>query len=137
MNNIDLFDRCTAATFAKLYVSFPVPTDIDFMEMSSELFDEEDTELDAFDKFSIYEHTLTWLVSAGYIQASSVTYDGTTDAVLSVKGLEILRIPSSLSSEESFGEQISSAAKSGAIDLAVSGAKAAISKGLVFLLENA
>lgn len=138
MNNIDVFDRCTACIFSNLYAAFPVPIDLDFTDTDLRIFDDSDTHADAFDKFVIYEKTIIWLISAGYIAAESVTYDAAHGVVLSPKGLEVLKMPASLEPEgPSFGERIRESIKSGALSAAGNAAKSAITKGLALAVGSA
>ncbi len=134
MKNIEAFDRCTASIFASLYSEFPVPINIEFSNVPLEIFDEEESEEEVFDKFFIYEHTVNWLVGAGYVNASVVNNQTAFGLVLSAKGLEVLKLPASLEAQSpSFGEKIVESVKSGAIEAAKNGAKLAITKGLMIL----
>ena len=40
--HIELFDRCAAVIFAKLYASFPIRIDLDYVDVPAELFDEDE-----------------------------------------------------------------------------------------------
>lgn len=138
MNNIDVFDRCTAYVFSELYARFPVPGDLIFTDPDIEIFDESDSEVDAVNKFEIYQATIMWLISADYLIADSISYDAAHEVVLSPKGLEILKLPSSLEPDgPSFGEKIAESMKSGALEAAGDTAKSAITKGLAMVVSSA
>lgn len=137
MNNIDVFDQCTAHIFSTLYESFPVPVDLDYSEPSVEIFDEEESADVAFDKLVIFEKSILWLNSAGYLNIEAITYDGAHNVVLTAKGLEVLKLPSSLEvNGPSFGEKIVSSIKSGALKASGEAAKLALSKGLALVVGN-
>lgn len=131
MKNIEAFDRCVAQIFSTLYTEFPIPIKMEYTDVSSAIFEEEDSGSEMLDTFAIYENTIKWLIAAGYVNAESTNYQAAFGAVLSAKGLEILKLPSSLEkSGPSFGEKIVYAIKSGSIDAAKNAAQSAISKGL-------
>lgn len=106
MKNIEIFDRCVGLIFARLYEHFPMPLDFDLMDIPAELFDESDPTLTVARKMEIYEHTLRWLVSAGFVTAEHISDLKTSKARLSLKGLEILKKPSSFMSKKSIGEKL-------------------------------
>ncbi|WP_144079896.1 hypothetical protein [Haliea salexigens] len=79
-----------------------------------------------------------WLLSAGYLNADSISFDGAHDVVLSPKGLEVLKLPSSFEPNgPSFGEKKTECIKSGAVEVAGNIAKGAITKGLAIVLSGA
>ena len=131
MKNIDAFDRSVAEIFATLYTEFPIPIKMEFSDAPIAIMDAEDSGSEMLDKFVIYENTIKWLIAAGYVNAESTNNQAAFGAVLSAKGLEILKLPSSLEkSGPTFGEKIVSSIKSGAIEAAKNTAQSAISKGL-------
>ena len=138
MNNIDVFDRCTAYIFSELYARFPLTEDLIFADPDIEIFDDNDTEADIVNKLEIYRATIMWLISAGYLKADSISYDAAHDVVLSPQGLEILKLPSSLEPDgPSLGEKITESMRSGALEAAGSFAKSAITKGLALVVSSA
>jgi len=138
MTNIDVFDLCVADIFVRLYESFPVPIDLDFSEAPDSIFEEYESSDGAFDKLVIYEKTILWLSSAGYISFESTSYDGGHGVVFTPKGLEIMKLPSSLEVPgASLGEQLMGSLKTGALQAAGNIAKSAITQGLSIAVANA
>lgn len=138
MNNIDVFDRCAAKIFADLYQYFPVPIDLEFAPVSLDIYDQDDSGIEVLNKLEIYGHTINWLISAGYLQVKSLSYETAHEVVLTPKGLEVLKLPSAIKAKgASFGEQIVSSVKSGAVGAAGDIAKAAFTQGLAFIASNA
>lgn len=131
MKNIEIFDCYVAEIFARLYENFPVPVTLDLTWLDTEAISEADEHEEMFHKISVYEHTVKWLMSAGYINVENINAQKAYDVVLSAKGLEILKMPVSLQQpKESFGDFIMGAIKSGAKEAAASQAKLAITSGL-------
>lgn len=66
----------------------------------------------------VFEKTASWLVEAGYIWAEEVRESTLNGAILSPKGLEVLKAtPESLSSGETLGERMSELVKAGSYSL--------------------
>jgi hypothetical protein len=112
--NIKRFDEYTGQIFAYLYQSFPVPTEIiprEFVEQ--EPIDLDTGEVGDIDKeIRIFSATAKWLVMSGYIHCREEKLSYLRYAVLTAKGLEILkRTPSSVDGGPSFGDRLSKAAK--------------------------
>jgi len=63
--------------------------------------------------------TAQWLIQAGYLHGQPNPYVCVNYAVLTAKGLEVLKaIPDSVSSKATIGEQLASTAKSGGKEIA-------------------
>lgn len=63
--------------------------------------------------------TAEWLMQAGYITCKPYPYIRIDDAVLTAKGLEVLKaIPKSVASTSSIGEQLAASAKEGGKEVA-------------------
>lgn len=136
MKNIEIFDCYVAEIFAKLYEDFPVPATLDLTWLDTKAISDEDEHEEIFHKISVYEHTVRWLMSAGYINVENINSQRAYGAVLSAKGLEILKMPVSLQQpKESLGEFIMDAMKAGAKESAASQAKLAITRGLALLSQ--
>ena len=113
-SNIEQFDEYAGQIFAHLYQHFPVPTSIvprEFIECES--IGLKDNEQEYFgDEARIFLATAKWLVMTGYIHCREEKLSYIRDAVLTAKGLEILKLtPSSVVGGPSFGERLTSAAK--------------------------
>lgn len=142
IDNIDIFDSCTAAIFAKLYKSFPVTISFDLVPISD--FDEEpyktlflaeeDDEETISYKLEIYEYTIYWLKDAGYITYQCETNTSIENVVLTAKGLELLKMPSSICNSKSVGDQLVEYTKDGTKEVAKSVVKVATTEFFKFLL---
>lgn len=119
-SNIEIFNRCVASALNVLYEKFPVPTDLVFNDLTIELWDDHiDDEVSYFEKHEIYSQTVNWLEKAGFIWLSNIETHVAYSVVLSPKGLELLKVPSSLEKPcESLGDQIREALDKGAKDAA-------------------
>jgi len=127
VSNIERFDTIVVLALAELYSRFPVPQylasskfivtedgeHIDGLSPEAEglLFDEDPYLKDPYFKRREFAfESLRWLVDAGYLHGTPVAYDGINNAVLTAKGLEVLKaIPDSL--QGSLGERLVEAVK--------------------------
>lgn len=120
MSHIESFNRCTAQIFSELYRSFPLRVDISSRNLPEALFSDihdEDFE-GAFERLVVFERTGSWLVRAGYIWAEQIAEQTISEAVLSPKGLEILKaMPAAISGEETLGERMGKLLQKGSYDL--------------------
>ncbi len=112
--NIKRFDEYTGQIFAYLYQSFPVPTSIvprEFVVRETiDLPTDEAADID--EEIRIFFATAKWLVMSGYIHCREEKLSYLRYAVLTAKGLEILKCtPSSVEGGPSFGDRLSKAAK--------------------------
>ncbi|MGA9701124.1 hypothetical protein [Pseudomonas sp.] len=112
--NIKRFDEYTGQIFAYLYQSFPVPTSIvprEFVDLETDgLAANKDDDIN--EEIRIFLATARWLVMSGYIHCREERLSYIREAVLTAKGLEILkRTPSSVEGGPSFGDRLSKAAK--------------------------
>ena len=118
-NNIDLFNEYVAVIFSHLYEKFPVPSRLSAREASGNL---EDSHHKISKNTEICIETIRWLKEAGYIWYEKEHTFGAYDAVLSQKGLELLKVvPESLKEDKSVGDKLlevmASGGKSAASDL--------------------
>jgi hypothetical protein len=113
-SNIELFDEYTGQVFAELYASFPMPCLVSAIHLAPELPEDGEIDYEAHANESKFiEATIYWLRDAGYISGRVISL-GLMDAVLTSKGLEVLKAtPSSLANGPSLGDQIKEAAKEG------------------------
>ncbi len=103
MSYIESFNRCTAIIFDELYRSFPFRQEISSRSLPASVFDDvkEDDYYDAFERSMVFEKTAQWLVEAGYIWAEEVREQKIQGAILSPKGLEVLK---AISNKRTIGE---------------------------------
>jgi len=104
MDNIEEFNIVVGEILGECYRSFPLPTNVSRIEIGQFVKDslgrEHDPNRIGLDEkeYRLVEHTLTWLVQAGYIWAESPdSRPSSMNIRLSPLGLETLnRIPESL-----------------------------------------
>jgi hypothetical protein len=120
MSHIESFNRCAALIFAELYRSFPFRKQISSSSLPEGIFSdisEEDFD-GAFERLMVFEKTGKWLVEAGYIWAKQSTDSTIHGAILSPKGLEVLKaMPDSISMEQTLGEQMGELLQQGSYSL--------------------
>lgn len=127
LSNIERFDIIVVRALAELYGRFPVRQallanrfilsddgqPIEALSPTNEQqlgFDDPDHVYFAQKEFAF--ETLNWLVETGYVLGAPTDGAYIVDAVLTAKGLEVLRaVPDSL--QETLGERMQEAAKSG------------------------
>lgn len=112
MKNIEFFDRCVGLILGRLYENFSVPLDFDLlMDIPENLFNESDESLVVARKMGVYEHTFRWLVSAGFVWAENISELKAGNVRLTLKGLEVLKKPTSLEPNKSIGEKLTEVLK--------------------------
>lgn len=93
-SNIEQFDMIAGKTFAALYQAFPMPIDIALEEYTVHGSASEDRSdgIEAMtEEASLIMASWSWLVEADYIDANVQDDIGLKEAVLSSKGLSILK----------------------------------------------
>lgn len=127
VSNIERFDTIVVLALAELYSRFPVRQ---YLASSKFIVTEEGEHIDGlsseaeghlfaedpylkdpyFKRRNFAFESLRWLVDAGYIHGTPAAYNGINDAVLTAKGLEVLKAtPDSL--QGSLGERLVEAVK--------------------------
>lgn len=127
ISNIERFDTIVVLALADLYSRFPVRQ---YLASSKFIVTEDGEHVDGlsseeegllfaeglhlkdpyFKRRNFAFESLRWLVDAGYIHGTPAAYNGINDAVLTAKGLEVLKaIPDSL--QGSLGERLVEAVK--------------------------
>ena len=91
INNIDLFNASAAIIFSELYKNVPVPTALNYSQLSSSIIDDSD-ELSRANALVVFINTITWLKKSGFIWLDSEGELDAFGALLSPKGLEVLSI---------------------------------------------
>lgn len=118
-NNIDRFDEIAGRVFADLYNSFPQPRLLNLNEYAND----DDPHPNNLEEWAHKEaqcdftaDSITWLKNAGFITSGNRSGNYVSNAVLTPKGLECLKLtPNSL--KLSAGKQLSEAAKNGSIEV--------------------
>ncbi|NAN55260.1 hypothetical protein EX349_29140 [Pseudomonas protegens] len=112
--NIEQFDEYTGRIFAHLYENFPVPVSLsprNFLDCGS-ISISADEYVYTTDEAKIFLATAKWLVMTGYIHSKGEKKSYISEAVLTAKGLEILKAtPSSVVGGPSLGDKLATAAK--------------------------
>ncbi|HEY0288551.1 MAG TPA: hypothetical protein VGC62_16330 [Pseudomonas sp.] len=125
VSNIEKFDDYAGKIFAELYQQFPRPctlTPKDFIEVA-EIWDERLEMTLPTDDAEFFIATGNWLIQAGYVFGGKRVSYQISDAVLTPKGLEILKAtPDSVNGKASLGEALISSVAEGGKD---------VTKGLV------
>lgn len=120
-DNITYFDELTGQVLAHLYSTFPVPAHL----LSKDYVDEAYTYNEhimtdvASEQSEFFIATCEWLRQAGYIHTGEKDPNSQVvrDAVLSAKGLELLKVkPQNLTDGPTLGDELSKAARDGAKD---------------------
>lgn len=121
-SNIKLFNELTGRVLGALYEGFPVPRQL-FIKNFIDGGYSEDPHLGAEvpnDKGTFFLACVDWLADAGYLRFGEKNHHfGFMDAVLTAKGLEVLKAsPESLKTDQSLGDQLVDASKEVAKDTA-------------------
>ncbi|MCK8667918.1 hypothetical protein M1M11_23835 [Pseudomonas azerbaijanoccidens] len=113
-SNIDRFDEYAGLIFAHLYAAFPMRVQIGDYQFMPEAQKDGEFDFEMYSRESKFvEATILWLRDAGYISGQVISL-GLLDAVLTSKGLEVLKAtPSSLVNGPSLGDRITDAVKEG------------------------
>ncbi|WP_433770875.1 hypothetical protein [Pseudomonas putida] len=114
VSNIEMFDDITGKIFAALYQSFPMPSYLsvdDFVDSATKFSEKHGMEIST-PEAAFFIATAEWLIDAGYLTGTTYPDLYVEKAVLTAKGLEVLKaIPDSVSSKASIGEQLANTAK--------------------------
>jgi hypothetical protein len=121
VSNIERFDETVAKIFSELYLEFPLPHNLraeSFMNSPMEFHEVYGKEMPTQDDAEFFIATAQWLIQTGYIYGEVHPYIRVSDAVLTAKGLEVLKAsPDSLATGPSIGEQLATATKDGSKEL--------------------
>lgn len=135
--NIDIFNETVGKALAHLYECFPKKVGLDIfklMNLPQANFDDENY-LSQIETNEIYYFSLEWLVDSGYVSGSPQRYDGIRDAVLTSRGLEILKFkPDFLN--DAFGAELLSASKAGAADVLKRTASSLLTTALTLAIKG-
>ncbi|MBH9667938.1 hypothetical protein JAO10_15400 [Burkholderia contaminans] len=131
--NIEKFDELAANVFANLYENFPVRISLFKNTFGYDLSYKRSADggaiLNAPDDYAFFTDTLKWLRMAGYIDFTTSASGPWGNAVLTAKGLEVLKAtPSSISPSQPMGDYLAQGIRNGA--------KVAVSKGITYVLSQ-
>lgn len=127
-SNMETFNTTVARIFELLYDGFPEPTNIG-QDHFLDALDSEGNSIGRDGGVIRIQSTLLWLTEEGYIRTRGYSNHICLGAVLTQKGLTILRAtPAALEGNGPFGERIKTAL--------AQGSKAVVSKLIEQLLEN-
>ena len=123
LKNIEFFDIFAGYIFKELYQSFPIPLIIETETMIRSI-PKTLLSIETGNEMLIFSETMFWLSDSGFISIESPGRPSLSmnlepftyfhHVTLTAKGLEVMkRVPKSLRRENSIGEDIIEAAKSG------------------------
>ncbi|WP_448092494.1 hypothetical protein [Pseudomonas lini] len=139
-SNIKRFDELTGQVLGVLYEQFPVPHFLALGKLVPDGYSyDEGSGGDAPNEQGLFFFAcVDWLAESGYLRFKEKNHHyGFHDAVLTAKGLEVLKAtPDSLSTESSLGEQLVDASKTGAKSLIGDLAGQALSIGVKFATNH-
>ena len=107
--NIDLFNRFALAVFKKLYLSFPVATELDVNDLIMSVTPTNSSYEQSFDALSVGGEALNFLASEGFLVHQGAFLDGSQflQVRLTMKGLAVLgSMPAALERKESLISKI-------------------------------
>jgi len=123
--NPELFELCAGLAMAQLYERFPVPTNIDFRALYSEVSDRfPDASMEEYVQiYVVIQHTFQWLMKEDYIRYESIGENSARQIELTEKGLKALKaVPKELDPErQSLAEFLMESAKAGAKEAVMKG----------------
>lgn len=136
-NNIERFDEIAGQIFGELYMSFPKPKSLLYLELGG--FAE--TDIDEYggipSEAEFCRDVACWLVDAGYIWSDSYDHLALSHARLTPKALEVLKMaPEVLNGSEPLGERIAGAFSEGSKEILKQLVGVALSEGTKLLLRG-
>lgn len=133
LKNPEIFELCAGLSMARLYERFPIPANIDFRSLYTEIYESfpDSTTAEYVQIYVVVRNTFEWLQTENYIRYAHIGENSVQGAQLSEKGLRALKaIPSGLDqNKKSLADFLSDAVKTGAKD--------ALIKGFNFMITTA
>ncbi|MBR8461502.1 hypothetical protein KDE13_07615 [Campylobacter sp. faydin G-140] len=114
--NIELFNYYAGVLFARLIDEFPLPFDEKMANLLRDGIDFGD-EIELIKHNNIIYYTVIWLCDNGFIKVEQCTKGGIMGAVLTHKGLEILKKTPQSIDGKSLGDNLKQAVKIGKEEL--------------------
>lgn len=116
-SNIQEFDSIVLQVFAKLYSTFPIPTDISIEDFELNL---DTNNIDSSQEYFFY-NTILWLEQSGFIIYTEKYEDFSLfrEVILTPQSLNTLKsVPHSIDSKQTLGEKISECVSKGITQVA-------------------
>ena len=138
--NLDQFNRFCLAVFSKLYLSFPVPIELDVGQLMMSFVPNEAGGEATSDAVSSAGHAIEFLAAEGFLVHQDKLLDGSqfVQVRLTMKGLAVLgSIPGSLEKRESLISKILSVTSKGLKEAASEQVSELSSQALAFALASA
>lgn len=138
--NIDLFNRFALAVFKKLYLSFPVATELDVNDLIMSVTPTNSSYEQSFDALSVGGEALNFLASEGFLVHQGAFLDGSQflQVRLTMKGLAVLgSMPAALERKESLISKILAISGKGLKDAASEQVQDLASQAFAFALASA
>jgi len=138
-HNIEIFNETVGKTLAFLYESFPRRTSFNVSQLTGipapSMDEEKQARIEKIRALELRYYSIAWLVDSGYISAKPFPYDEFHDAVLTAKGLEVLKFePESL--KTSFGDKLLDASKNSASEVLKSTTSSLLTAGATFAINH-
>lgn len=116
INNIDLFNASTALILSTLYKNVPVPTTLNYSNLSSSIFIDTGSATPE-KKLDVFINTVTWLKKSGFIWLDTEGEQDVFGALLSPKGLQALSIiPDDSADNKTIGSLLSEAEENNTLE---------------------
>jgi hypothetical protein len=114
-DNIDRFNRVVLLTLERLYSAFPVPVDVDVNKLAQDTLPADAPFDGSWDSIQAAYHTVEFLEQEGFLQRAAYQTDGqrVLHARLTMKGLAVLDMPSSLKHKEPLINEVRSTIRGG------------------------
>jgi hypothetical protein len=138
--NLDQFNRFCLAVFGKLYLSFPVPIELDVGELMMSAIPGAAGQEATWDALSSGGHAIEFLAAEGFLVHQGGFLDGSQfmQVRLTMKGLAVLgSVPGSLEKRESLISKILSVIGKGLKDAASEQVSELSSQAFAFALASA
>ena len=138
--NLDQFNRFCLAVFGKLYLSFPVPIELDVGQLMMSVVPGEAGREATWDALSSGGHAIEFLAAEGFLVHQGGLLDGSQfmQVRLTMKGLAVLgSVPGSLEKRESLISKILSVTGKGLKEAASEQVSELSSQAFAFALASA
>lgn len=138
--NIDLFNRFSLAVFRKLYLSFPVPVEIDVNDLMMSVMPNDTEYEQTFQILIVGGQAVEFLANEGFLthQGSLMDRSQYLQVRLTMKGLAVLgSVPASLEKRESLISKILSITGKGIKDAAAEQVSELSNQAFSFALASA
>lgn len=143
--NIEVFNETVGKTLAFLYENFPRRIHFSVSKLTGipepeiptphRTEEEKAKQREQHQALELRYYSIVWLVDTGYISAKPNSFNDFQDAVLTAKGLEVLKIePKSLGG--SYGDKLVEASKDGAAEVLKNAASSLLTTGVGLAIKR-